>query len=78
MQNTNSLVFHVMQELRKVPRPTCLPCLGISSPEDWAPVQTHISSRYDQLYKFEDGVCWKCQTKQRLIRRLHLTESKNG
>ena len=72
MNNTNSLVFHVMQELRKAPRPTCLPCLGITSPGEWGPVQTHIASQYHQLYKFEDGICWKCQTKQELIHRLQL------
>ena len=72
MQNTNPMVFHIMQELRQAPRPTCLPCLGITSPEHWAPVQMHISSQYHRLYTFEDGICWKCQTQQELIRRVNL------
>ena len=68
MKNTNTLVFHIMQELRKDPRPTCFPCLGITAPEQWVPVRTQISSQYRQLYKFEDGICWKCHTKQENIR----------
>jgi hypothetical protein len=67
MKQTNALVFHVMQELRKDPRPTCLPCLGITAPEHWASVHTHIASQYSLQYRFEDGVCGKCQTKQDTI-----------
>ena len=72
MTNTNPMVFHIMQELRKAPRPTCLPCLGITSPGHWAPVQMHITSQYHQLYIFEDGICWKCNSRQEIIRRATL------
>ena len=68
MLNTNTLVFHVLQELRKDPRPTCLPCLGITSPEQGALVHTHIASQYRRGYIFEDGLCWKCKTRQENIR----------
>lgn len=69
MKNTNALVFHVMQELRKDPRPTCLPCLGITAPEHWVGVHTHISSQYRLQYRFEDGLCQKCKTTQTLLAR---------
>jgi hypothetical protein len=67
MKQTNALVFHIMQELRKDPRPTCLPCLGITAPEHWMGVHAHISSQYRLQYRFEDGVCQKCKTKQDTI-----------
>ena len=72
MPSTNTLVFHIMQELRKDPRPTCFPCLGVTSPEQWVSVRMQISSQYRQLYTFEDGICGKCHTKQENIRRLNL------
>src|SRR3989337_2992387 len=46
MKQTNALVFHIIQELNKDPRPTCLPCLGITAPEHWAGVHTHTASQY--------------------------------
>jgi hypothetical protein len=70
MKNTNALIFHIIQELHKDSRPTCLPCLGITIPEDWLPVHTHVSSQYKQLLSFEDGLCWKCKTQQSTIRPL--------
>ena len=70
MQSTNALVFHIIQELHKDPRPTCLPCLGITAPEHWAPVHRHIASQYRLQYRFEDGVCLKCNTKQDTISQI--------
>ncbi len=70
MKQTNALVFHIIQELNKDPRPTCLPCLGITAPEHSAPVHTHIASQYRLQYRFEDGVCRKCRIKKDTIRPL--------
>jgi hypothetical protein len=70
MKNTNALIFHIMQELHKDSRPTCLSCLGITVPEDWPAVQTHITTQYKQLLGYEDGLCWKCKTQQPTIRPL--------
>ena len=70
MKNTNALVFHVIQELNKDPRPTCLPCLGITAPEHRAGVHRHIAAQYRLQYRFEDGVCLKCNSQQDTIRPL--------
>ena len=70
MKQTNALVFHIIQELNKDPRPTCLPCLGITAPEHWVGVHTHIAAQYRLQYTFEDGVCRKCKTTQDTIRPL--------
>ena len=64
MPTTNMLIGHVLQEMRKDPRPTCLPCLGITSPESWEAVRMQISSDYRPLYTFAEGLCSKCHTKQ--------------
>ena len=69
-KQTNALVFHIIQELNKDPRPACLPCLGITAPELGAPVHAHMASQYRLQYIFEDGVCRKCKTKQDTIRPL--------
>lgn len=71
MPTTNMLIAHILQEMRKEPRPTCLPCLGITSPENWEPVRMRISSHYRQFYTFEEGICWKCKTTQHNIRPTH-------
>jgi hypothetical protein len=64
MPQTNMLIAHILQEMRKDPRPTCLPCLGITSSENWEAVRTQLSTRYREFYLFEEGICSKCKTKQ--------------
>ncbi len=74
MPNTNLLIAHLQQELRKDPRPTCPPCLGILSPEDWALVHAQLSSLYRPLYTVETGRCWKCKTEHhQTVQPRHLT-----
>jgi hypothetical protein len=71
MPTTNMLIAHILQEMRKDPRATCLPCLGITSPDQWEAVRLRIASQYRQFYTFEEGVCWKCKTTQQNIRPQH-------
>ncbi len=68
MSTVNMLIVHILQEMRRNPRPTCLPCLGITSPEQEAPVRAQLSSHYRPFYSFEEGLCWKCKTQQDTIR----------
>ena len=68
IRDTNPLVVTIVKALEKNPRPTCLPCQSITSPEHWAPVEMHMSTALAKIYIFEDGICSRCNHKARVVR----------